>query len=105
MPDLLRAGNSPASYHYETTVGGALPVISTLQVPARMDVLFHFFFSFRFWSLWAQSWCGKGDFTDEAILVVGAFGFAFGACFSMLGLAAGAALVVPDWRRVKAYGL
>eukprot|EP00752_Nemacystus_decipiens_P016060 g14356.t1 len=29
---LLQArDNSPASYHYETTVGGALPVISTLQ--------------------------------------------------------------------------
>lgn len=28
----LRPDNSPASYHYETTVGGALPVISTLQV-------------------------------------------------------------------------
>lgn len=26
------ADNSPASYHYETTVGGALPVISTVQV-------------------------------------------------------------------------
>lgn len=29
---LILAENSPACYHYETTVGGALPVISTLQV-------------------------------------------------------------------------
>ena len=40
VPDLLRADNSPASYHYETTVGGALPVISTLQVT---DAFFFFF--------------------------------------------------------------
>lgn len=37
VPNRLRPDNSPASYHYETTVGGALPVISTLQVGPHED--------------------------------------------------------------------
>lgn len=39
----MLAGNSPASYHYETTVGGALPVISTLQVRAELTGCHHGF--------------------------------------------------------------
>lgn len=39
----MLAGSSPASYHYETTVGGALPVISTLQVRADLTGRHHGF--------------------------------------------------------------
>lgn len=93
IPDLLRPDNSPASYHYETTVGGALPVISTLQVRRRDTLCVGF-------SRWAPILRVLFGYAHLGGLLVNDVWFRIycGSIF-VLGSATGDAFVLSDDRR------